>query len=408
MTFKIAWRFLFARGRLAALLAGVAVGGLALGVLVLTTVLSVMSGFEASLSHKLVALSGEITVSAPPAASAHWQALAKRLENNRGVTAAAPRLSGEALLLAHGALAPIALAGVDARAEARVSDLGKHLRSGSLATLAPGSHRLFVGEALANQLKLKRGDEATLLTARSGGATLAFKPALARYRIAGIYRLGINEVELHQAYTDLTDAHRLFPHTGPPDIVLRTTRPLAAPSVAARLRTQLGPGYGVDNWTERQAALFATIGLEKRMLFVVLAAILAVAAFAVVATLLVAGLDREPDIAVLKTLGFTPRRIAAVFLAQGIMLGVVGTGLGLGLGAALAVNVNRLLGGLDALFHTKLLPPSIYLISELPAHFRWQELLATALVAVALALAAAVYPALRGARAVPAEALRYE
>jgi lipoprotein-releasing system permease protein len=407
MIFKIAWRFLFARGRLATLLAGVAVGGLALGVLVLTTVLSVMSGFESVLSHKLVALSAEITVT-PPVAATQWRPLAKRLERSRGVLAAAPRLSGEALILAHGALSPIGLAGVNAKADARVSDLDKHLEGARLAALVPGSHRLFVGEALAKKLKLKVGDEATILTARAGGSTLAFTPALARYRVAGIYRLGIYQLELHQVYTDLADAHALFPHAGAPAIVLRIAKPLAAPTVAAQLQGRLGPGYRVSDWTQQQATLFATIGLQKRMLFIVLAAILAVAAFAVVATLLVAGLDREPDIAVLKTLGFTPRRIVAVFMAQGLLLGVVGTVLGLGLGAALAVNVNRLLGGLDALFHTHLLPPSIYLISELPARFRWQELLATALVAVLLALCAAVYPALRGARGRPADALRYE
>ncbi|MGH8162333.1 MAG: FtsX-like permease family protein, partial [Gammaproteobacteria bacterium] len=356
----------------------------------------------------LVALAAEITVSPPAASTAAWQPFASRLEREPGVIAAAPRLSGEALLLAHGALAPIALQGVDAKAEARVSDLGAHLTEGSLGALAPGTHRLFVGKALAQKLKLKVGDEATLLTARSGGSALAFTPVLARYRVAGIYRLGIHELELHQVYTDLVDARALFPRAGPADIVLRIGNPFAASQVAARLGERLGPGYGVSDWTERQAALFATIGLEKRMLFIVLAAILAVAAFAVVATLLVAGLDREADIAVLKTLGFTPRRIAGVFLTQGLLLGVVGTVIGLGLGAALAVNVNRLLGGLDALFHTRLLPPSIYLISELPAHFEWQEMLATSLVAVLLALVAAVYPAIRSARTAPAEALRYE
>ncbi len=408
MTFKLAWRFLFARGRMATLLAAVALGGLALGVLVLTTVLAVMSGFETVLSHKLVALAAEVTVSPPPAATGGWEPLASRLEREPGVIAAAPRLSGEALLLAHGALAPVLLQGVDAKAESRVSDLGAHLMEGRLATLTPGSHRLFIGSVLAQKLKLKAGDEATLLTARPGASALAFTPALARYRIAGIYRLGIHEVEAHQVYTDLSDARGLFPRAGPADIALRIRDPLAAPRVAARLGARLGPGYRVSDWTERQAALFATIGLEKRMLFIVLAAILAVAAFAVVATLLVAGLDRESDIAVLKTLGFTPRRIAGVFLTQGLLLGVVGTVIGLGLGVALAVNVNRLLGGLDQLFHTRLLPPSIYLISELPAHFEWQEMLATSLVAVLLALVAAVYPALRGARTAPAEALRYE
>lgn len=407
MTFRLAWRFLFARGRLATLLAGVALGGIALGVLVLTTVLAVMSGFETTLSQKLVALSAEVTVS-PPVSVTGWRPLAARLEGEPGVTAAAPQLGGEALLLAHGRLAPIGVRGIDPIAEARTSDLDAHLSSGRLSALAPGTHRLFVGKALAGELGLKPGDEATLLTARAGGAAAGFTPALARYRIAGVYRVGIYQLELRQVYTDLADARTLFPNAGPADVVLRLARPLAAPAFAARLRARLGPAYVVSDWTERQATLFATIGLEKRMLFVVLAAILAVAAFAVLATLLVSGLDREPEIAVLKTLGFTPRRIARVFLVQGLLLGTVGTVLGLGLGAALAVNVNRLLGGLDHLFHTRLLPPSIYLISELPAQFRWQELTVTAVVAVALALAAAVYPALRGARGEPAEALRYE
>lgn len=406
MIARLAWRLLFARGRIATLLAGVAVGGIALGVLVLTTVLAVMSGFESTLSAKLVALGAEVTVSPPPAAT-DWRALAARLETQPGVVAAAPSLSGQALLLSGGALAPVGIAGVSASAEARVSDLSGRLEAGSLAALRAGGHGLLVGHALAAQLHLHVGDPVTLLTARAGRSGFDFTPALARYRIAGIYRLGIYEIEQRQAYTDLADARALFPQTGPPDIVLRLSDPLSAPAFATALQSRLGPGYQISDWTQRQADLFATIGLEKRMLFVVLAAILAVAAFTVVATLVVSGLDREPEIAVLKTLGLAPRRIAALFLLQGLALGGVGTLLGLGLGAALAVNVNRLLGGLDRLFHTQLLPSSVYLISELPARFRWPELTATAAVAVVLSLAAAVYPALRSARLPPAEALRH-
>lgn len=405
MIAKIAWRFLFARGRLATLLAVVAVGSITLGVLVLTTVLAVMSGFESVLSDKLVALGAEVTVTPPGNA---WRPLAARLAREPGVAAAAPLLSGQALALGNGQLAPLEIRGISAPAQARVSDLGSRLAAGQLDRLKPGAHALVIGAALAAELDLKVGDAVTLLTARPTAAEYEFKPALARYTVAGIYRLGIYEVERGEAYTDLSDAQSLFPDAGPVSVVLRLNQPLAAPAVAARLRARLGPGYALSDWTENQADLFATIGLEKRMLFVVLAAILAVAAFTVVATLLVAGLDREPEIAVLKTLGFTPRRIAAVFLLQGLLLGITGTAAGLALGAALAVNVNRLLGALDHLFHTQLLPPSVYLISELPAQFRWQELSATAAVALALALCAAVYPALRGGRLLPAEALRHE
>jgi len=404
---KLAWRLLFVRGRMTTLLAGVAVGGVTLGVLVLTTVLAVMSGFETMLSHKLVALGAAVTVASPPAAG-DWQGLAARLERAPGVLAAAPRLQGEALLMSHGRLEAVAVSGIDPVAETRATDLGRRLVSGRLDALGAGRHRILVGKALADTLHLQTGDALTVLTARRGSTASGFAPALQRYRVAGVYQLGIYQVEQHQVYTDLADARALFPGAGTPTLALRLDDPLAAPAAAARLRTQLGSHYVVTDWTERQANLFATIGLEKRMLFIVLAAILAVAAFTVIATLIVAGLDREADIAVLKTLGLTPRRIAAVFMTQGLLLGTVGVVLGLGLGAALALNVNRLLAGLDHLFHTQLLPPSVYLISALPAHFRWQEMAATAGVALVLCLLAAVYPALRGARLPPAEALRHE
>lgn len=407
MNFSLAWRLLFVRGRMTTLLAGVGVGGVTLGVLVLTTVLAVMSGFETMLSQKLVALGAAVTVSPPPTTGG-WQGLAARLERAPDVVAAAPRLNGEALLMNHGELAAVAVSGIDPGAETRATDLGQRLSSGRLSALGAGRHQLIVGKSLADTLHLKLGDALTVLTARTGSTALGFAPMLQRYRVAGIYQLGIYQVEQHQVYTDLADASALFPRAGPPMLALRLHNPLAAPAVAARLRTQLGPRYVVTDWTERQANLFATIGLEKRMLFIVLAAILAVAAFTVVATLIVAGLDREADIAILKTLGLTPRRIAVVFMTQGLLLGVVGAVLGLGLGAALALNVNRLLAGLDHVFHTQLLPPSVYLISELPAHFRWQDMTATAGVALLLCLLAAVYPALRGARLPPAEALRHE
>ncbi len=404
MSLRLAWKLLFAPGRLTTLLAVVAVGSIGLGVLVLTTVLAVMSGFEGVLSEKLVALGSELTITPPP--GVNWRPLAARLGHQAGVRAVAPSLNGEALLLAGNRLAPMGIRGIEPAPEARVSDLGSHLVAGRLKALTPGGHGLIIGRALARELDLRLGSPVTLLTARAGQGN--FTPRLSRYRIRGIYRIGIYEIERRMGYTDLADSKHLFPHAGPVGVVLRLDRPLAAPALAAGLRARLGPGYQVSDWTERQADLFATIGLEKRMVFVVLAAILAVAAFTVIATLVVSGLDREPEIAVLATLGFTPGAISRVFFLQGLMLGVVGTGIGLGLGAALALNVNRLLAGLDAAFHTRLLPPSVYLISELPARFQWQELAATAAVALGLTLVAAVYPALRGARISPAEALRHE
>ena len=408
MQIRLAWRLLFARGRLTTLLAGVAVGGVTLGVLVLTTVLAVMSGFETMLSHKLVALGAAVTVT-PPAAGTNWRGLAASLEKFPGVAAAAPRLGGEALLMGGSRLEPVAVTGIDPAAESRTTDLDRHLVSGRLRDLGTDGRGLLLGAALARALGLHKGDSVTVLTAAGGQAgSLNFTPALHRYRVDGIYSLGIYQVEKHQVYTDLADARRLFPRAGSTQLALRLGNPLMAPATAMRLRERLGPRYGISDWTERQANLFATIGLEKRMLFIVLAAILAVAAFTVVATLIVAGLDREADIAVLKTLGMAPRRIAGVFLIQGLLLGVAGVALGLGLGATLALNVNRILRGLDHLFHTQLLPPSIYLITELPAHFRWQEMTATAGVALVLCLLAAVYPALRGSRLAPAEALRHE
>lgn len=408
MLARLAWRLLFVRGRLTTLLAGVAIGGVTLGVLVLTTVLAVMSGFETMLSHKLVALGAAVTVT-PPAASDDWHGLAARLESRSDVVAAAPRLGGEALLMSRGKLEAVAVSGIDPAAEARTTDLDRRLSSGRLGDLRSGGAGLVIGQALAKALNLHAGDSVTVLTASGGrGGNFNFTPALHRYRVAGVYSLGIYQVERHQVYTDLADARRLFPDAGAPQLALRLTNALDAPAVAARLRERLGPRYGVTDWAERQANLFATIGLEKRMLFIVLAAILAVAAFTVVATLIVAGLDREGDIAVLKTLGLGPRRIAGVFLVQGLLLGVSGVVLGLGLGALLALNVNRILSGLDHLFHAQILPPSVYLITELPARFRWEEMSATAGVALALCLLAAVYPAVRGARLPPAEALRHE
>lgn len=409
MLASLAWRLLFVRGRLTTLLAGVAVGGVTLGVLVLTTVLAVMSGFEAMLSHKLVELGAAVTVS-QPAADTGWQGLARRIERYPGVVAAAPRLNGEALLMSGGELEPVAVSGIEPAAEGRATDLDRRLESGRLKNLKLDGRGLVLGAALAHALGLRVGDHLTVLTASGGGGSggPGFTPALHRYRVDGIYKLGIYQVERHQVYTDLADARRLFPGAGAPQLAVRLRNAMAAPALAARLSAGLGPRYRVSDWTESQANLFATIGLEKRMLFIVLAAILAVAAFTVVATLIVAGLDREGDIAVLKTLGLTPRAIARVFLIQGLAIGILGVVLGLGLGAALALNVNRLLGALDHLFHTQLLPPSVYLITELPAQFRWQEMGATAGVALLLCLIAAVYPALRGARLPPAEALRHE
>lgn len=401
MSIFIAWRLLFSRGHLTSLLAVVAVGGVSLGVLVLTTVLSVMSGFQTVLSAKLVALGNELTVVPPPGTP--WRPLSSHLLRFHNVVAAAPIMRGEALVVANGKMVPVSVTGIQPKTESRVSDLGAQLVSGRLETLSKRPYSIIVGRALAHKLDVERGSTVTLLTVRPGAQ---FVPKTTKMHVSGVYRVGIYEVESHLVYAGFQSLRKVFksPRMA---ISLRLKNPLMAPRMARQLRTSLGPDYRISDWTEQQAGVAATIDLEKRMVFFVLSAILAVAAFTVVATLVVSGLDREPDIAVLATLGYRPIQIALVFFWQGAILGAVGTVAGLGFGALLAVNVNRILTVLDAWFHTHFLPPSVYLISELPAHFDWRELLATAFIAMSLCLLAAIYPALRAARRLPAEALRY-
>lgn len=401
MSVVIAWRLLWSRHHLTLLLAVVAVGGVGLGVLVLTSVLSVMSGFQSVLSSKLVALGNELTV-VPPVGTP-WRQFSSHLLRLDNVVAAAPILRGEGLLVANGDMSPVSVTGIQPKSESRVSDLGSRLIYGNLEVLSDRPNSIVVGRALARSLDLSRGSTVTLLTVRHAGQ---FVPRATRMYVAGVYHVGIYEVESHLIYTGFGTMQRMF-DSPQMSISLRLKNPFLASNLAQRLRTELGPNYEVSDWEEQQAGVASTIDLEKRMVFFVLSAILAVAAFTVVATLVVSGLDREREMAILATLGYQPAQTALVFFWQGAILGAIGTGLGLGLGAILAVNVNRILSALDGWFHTHLLPPSIYLISELPARFDWRELLATALVAMSLCLLAAIYPAVRASRRLPAEALRY-
>jgi lipoprotein-releasing system permease protein len=383
--------------------------GVAVGVAALITIVSVMNGFEGELRSRLVALTAHATLEGPPAVMADWSAVATRVRAVPGTAGVAPFTDVQALIGRAGHLQPVLLHGLDPGAEAQVSSIEQHLLEGRLADLAPGARRMIVGRALAWQLGAGLGDELTVMVPgreliRSGG-----RPLLQTFTVSGIFEVGLQDHDAALALVALEDAGAL---TGrgdrPAGLRLRFDDVMAAPDLAPLAAAAAGPGVGVRDWTTEHAAYFRAIRIEKTMMSLILLLVVAVAAFNIVAALVMVVNEKRSDIAILRTLGLARGGVVGVFFTQGLVIGAIGTLLGVALGLAVAGNVGTIVPLLERLLGFHVMDPGVYYITEIPSELRPGQVVAIAAVAFALTVLATIYPALRGAATEPAEALRYE
>ena len=293
--------------------------------------------------------------------------------------------------------------------EGEVSAVGERLESGSLAALRPGSFRVILGVELAKQLEVRRGDTVVLAIAQGSVTPAGVVPRLRRFEVEGVFASGMYEIDKTLALVHLEDAARLFRLgdrvTG---LRLQVTDPWRAPVVAREVALAMGDGPYVDDWTNRHANFFRSIELTKRMLFFILLLVVAVAAFNIVSTLVMAVKDKRPDIAILRTMGAAPRGILAIFATQGTVIGLLGTLGGVLLGTLLAVNLETLVHVLERVLRTQFLDASVYFMSDLPAHVEPRDVALIAATAFALCCLSTIYPAWRAARTDPARALRHD
>ena len=347
--------------------------GVCVGVAALIVILSVMNGFEGELRDRLLSLSSEARVvaeqsSATPPSAADWDEAMRAVRAVPGVVGVAPYLEA-GVLAVHTEMQPVLLRGIDPRLEANVTDVAKFIKSGHLTDLAPGSGAAMVGDVVAEQLGLMPGDEITLLipTILPDGTPA---PKLRRLRVAGIFEVGLEENQATLILANLADVRALGVASSGEGLHVRIADALAAPRVAALIRPRLPASLQVIDWTQDNASYFRAIRIEKTMMSLILLLIVAVAAFNLVAMLVMVVNDKRTDIAILRTFGTSPRRVLGVFLTQGLVIGWAGVLLGVALGVALALNVETIVPALEHTFGFHIMDPTVYYDTSIPSRSR--------------------------------------
>jgi lipoprotein-releasing system permease protein len=383
--------------------------GVCVGVAALIVILSVMNGFEGELRDRLLSLSAPVRVTAAPAAlRTDWLPIAQIARGIAGVKDAAPYAEIQALAVHEPEMLPVLLRGIDPNSPAASGELAHAITQGRLADLTPGAGRVIVGEVIAERLGVAPGDALTVLvpTVDAGGTP---EPKLRELRVAGVFEVGLQDHDATLIFGNLADVRALVPAgTVSEGLRVQLQDVLAAPTVAAQLRARLPSTLEVSDWTRDNANYFRAIRIEKTMMSLILLLIVAVAAFNIVAMLVMVVTDKRTDIAIMRTFGAAPRRVMGIFITQGLVIGWLGVALGAALGLLLAFHVDTIVPFLERTFRFQIMDSDVYYITAIPSEVHWSNIAAIALAALLLTALATIYPAIRAARTAPAEALRYE
>ncbi|HYC09095.1 MAG TPA: lipoprotein-releasing ABC transporter permease subunit [Steroidobacteraceae bacterium] len=384
--------------------------GLMLGVATLIVVLSVMNGFERELRTRILAVTSHATIMGLSGPMSDWRTLQAQLRRQPGVEAAVPYIASEAMFAAGPHMVGASVRGVLPEEERTATGLAQRMVAGSLDDLKPGSYATILGSALAHELGVGVGDSVVLIAPEGTATPTGVVPRMRRFGVVGLFKSGMYEFDRGLALVHLDDAARLFrTGSGVTGLRLAFDDPLRAPSLVRRLARALGgPGFYVTDWTQDHANFFRSIEITKSMLFVILLMLVAVAAFNIVATLVMIVKEKQTDIAILRTLGAAPGNVLLTFAVQGVLIGLAGTLAGALLGTLLADNLEKLVRALEELLGTQFLDARVYYMSDLPAYVEGNDVLKVCGVALLLCVLATIYPAWRAARTAPAEALRHE
>ena len=383
--------------------------GIAVGITALITVISVMNGFDGELRSRMLGMLADATISAHAETMPEWREALTLADADPDVRGAAPYV--ERYVMIQGIAnqpAGALVRGIDPAAEAGVSDLLQSMQSGNVDDLAPGSWNVVLGRDLALQLGVGVGDKVVIYAASFSATPVGIVPKLRRFTVSGIFSAGMQEYDSGMAVTSMTDIEKLYGMDGPSGIRLKLADKQDAWSVARRLADQLGPGFRVRTWMQGNANLLGALEMEKKVMFLILSLIIAVAAFNLVSTLVMLVTDKQADIAILRTLGTSPRSVMGIFMVQGLLVGIIGIGLGVLFGCLLAVNVPAIVEWIEHVLHVRFLSPDVYYLSEVPSELHWGDVGWIAALAFVFCLLATLYPAWRAARTQPAQALRYE
>jgi lipoprotein-releasing system permease protein len=384
--------------------------GLMLGVATLVVVLSVMNGFERELRSRILAVTSHATISGLNGSLADWRALQAKVRQQQGVLAAVPYIESQAMFANGTRMVGANVRGVLPGEERTATGLAQRVTAGSLDALTAGGYGTILGSALAHELNAQVGATVVLIAPQGTATPTGVVPRMRRFKVVGLFTSGMYEFDRGLALVQMDDAARLFrTDSGVTGLRLAFADPLRAPSTVRRVALALGgPGYYVTDWTEDHANFFRSIEITKSMLFMILLMLVAVAAFNIVATLVMIVKEKQTDIAILRTLGATPRSVLLTFAVQGVLIGLAGTLAGAALGTLVSDNLETLVGALERLLGTQFLDARVYYMSDLPAYVEGGDVLKICAVAFLLCVLATIYPAWRASRTAPAEALRHE
>jgi len=397
------------RSRFISFISLVSVIGIALGITVLITVLSVMNGFQREVRTRILSVASHIQITGPANTLADWRAVADKARQNPEVVAAAPYVTAQGLLSSGGTVRGAYIRGILPEAEEKVADLAQHMVSGSLGALKPGEFGIVLGIELARALTVAVGDKVVLIAPQGQVTPAGILPRLRQFTVVGIFSVDHYEYDSGLGLVDLQDAQTLY-RTGEQvsGVRLKLKDLFEAVRVSRELSQSLGPDANVTDWTRLNANFFRAVDIEKRMMFLIVFLIIAVAAFNIVSSLFMAVKDKQADIAILRTLGASPGSVMKIFLIQGTLIGLMGTLAGVAAGIALALNVDVVVPFIEHVFGFKFLSKDVYQISDLPSELRAADVLMTAFFSFVVSLLATIYPSYRAAKINPAEALRYE
>jgi lipoprotein-releasing system permease protein len=383
--------------------------GIALGVAALIVVLSVMNGFQDELRNRILGVAAHIEISGFDNTLADWQSVATQSRKVPEVQATAPFVAGQGLLSYGEAVQGTMVRGIVPEAEDSVADIGRKMKLGKLSTLRAGEWGIVLGADLARNLGVQMGDKVTLITPQGQVTPAGMVPRLKQFTVVGIFQIGMYEYDAGLALIAMPDAQKLFRMgDSVSGVRLKIADLYRAPEVAVALSKTLIGDYYIRDWTQSHSNFFRAVQMEKRVMFVILLLIVAVAAFNIVSTLVMVVTDKQADIAILRTLGASPMSIMKIFMVQGAVIGIVGTALGLIAGILLALNIGVVVPFIEHTFGVQFLSADVYQISELPSKLDWHDVSVIAVVSLALSWLATIYPSWRASRTNPAEALRYE
>lgn len=388
----------------------VSMAGIALGVMVLITVLSVMNGFDREIQKRVFSMVPPITITSMRGSVVGWEDLQSLLKQFPDIKDSAPFVSGEVLLSYGSAVQPAMISGVLPQQESRISLLADKMQSGKLTDLHAGQFGIILGENLADLLNVSLGDKVTVVTPQVSLSPAGVMPRFKRFTVIGIFRAGNGfGFDRGLGFVHMYDAQKLLGlGANVTGMHLKIDNVYAAPRIAKELTTQLNLDANVSTWADQFGEFFHAIQLEKTMMFLILLLIVAVAAFNLVSTLVMVVNEKQSDIAILRTFGATPAMIMNIFIIQGGLVGVFGTLLGVIGGVLLALNVTDIVNGIEKVFHVQFLSSNVYFVNYLPSHIEWSDVIQICCASLLLSLVATIYPAWRASKMDPVESLRYE